>query len=169
MKISVSKVMSFSSTFRQNTRINDFCNMTGLKKDDVVAYFSLYLANLIKQRIKNSIRFQKVNGIPMRKLYEPLSETYNKGKPSNTRNKFYRNTDWLYHNIKVYKYRGQYWIGFNKFQKHGNSNTPAQDVLAWNEMGTKFIPARPLIRPHLRFIMQNLTQYWETFSKLLLK
>ena len=169
MRISVSKVMGFSSTFKHTVRIKELCDITGLKQSDIEAYFTLYLANLIKQRIKNSIRFQKVNGIPMRKLYEPLSETYNKGKPSNTRNKFYRNTDWLYHNIKVYKYRGQYWIGFTKFQKHGNDKALAQDILAWNEMGTKFIPARPLIRPHLRFIMQNLTAYWETFSKLLLK
>ena len=169
MRISVSKIMSFSSTFRQTSRIKELCELTNLQRADIEAYFTLYLANLIKQRIKNSIRFQKVNGIPMRRLYEPLSETYNKNKPSNTRNKFYRNTDWLYNNIKVYRYRGQYWIGFTKFQRHGDSNALAQDVLAWNEMGTKFIPARPLIRPHLRFIMQNLTSYWETFSKLLLK
>lgn len=169
MRISVSKIMSFSSTFRQKVRIKEYCEEIELNQKDVEAYFTLYLANVIRQRVKNSIRFQKVNGIPMRKLYEPLSETYNKTKPKANQNKFYRNTDWLYNNIKVYRYRGQYWIGFTKFQKHGNSNTLAQDVLAWNEEGTKYIPARPLIRPHLRFIMQNLTEYWYRFTYLLEK
>ena len=161
--------MSFSSTFRQNTRIKEFCDEVGLNKDDVTAYFSLYLANLLKQRIKNSIKFQKVNGIPMRRLYEQLSETYNKKKPIKNRNKFYRNTDWLFENIKVYKYNKQYWVGFTKSQRHNGDKAYAQDVLAWNEDGTKFIPARPLIRPHMKFIMNNLTEYWETFTKLLLK
>lgn len=169
MRICVTNIMSFSSTFRQKTKIKDLCDELGINRERMEAYFALYLSNLIKARIKRSILIQKVNGKPMRLIYEPLSKEYQKRKTPENRNKFYLNTGWMYENIKVYRYGGKYYIGFPKWQRHKYSKAKASDILSWNELGTSKAPARPIVEPHLRFVMKHLSEYWDNFEKLMTK
>ena len=61
----------------------------------------------------------------MRRLYKPLSEKYSKRKPRGTKNKFYINSGFLYKNIKVYRYNGQYFIGFPTTTIHPMSKANA--------------------------------------------
>ena len=164
----VEKLGKLNPSQRLDSQIMEVAKRQGTSVNRIELLFCNYIAMVLRKRIQDSIIFQQVNGIPMRRLYPALSASYKKRKPWGTKGKFYVNTGWLRDNIGVYKYRDHYFVGFSRAKFHPGARATAQDIFLWNEQGTDRIPARPVIVPNVRFVKNRLAVYFKYFEKTFL-
>ena len=136
--------------------------------------FAFYILQCLKSRIQNSVETQQVGNRSMRSLYAQLSDNYKKRKLNRNKDKFWKDTEFLIDSLRVWQTnQREVNLGIPENIAHPKSpHTPAYMIFQWLEFGTGSIPARPLIMPHLRFILNNIYDYWlhyntETIQKMI--
>ena len=137
--------------------------------------FTLFLAVLIRRHVQNAVKTQKIGGKPMSMVYKPLSPKYNQSKPLQTQGKFWRNTDFLIANLKVWQLKnGDVFVGYRGNAVHrgtpyqaGKKRVKASQVMVYMEKGTKKMPPRPLFSVIVRNIAKNISFYLEMFIRQL--
>jgi hypothetical protein len=139
-------------------QIQQMAEEYGVKEDDVVLGFGYYLGWILRERVREAIRKQKVGKRPMKAVYEPLSRSYQRSKPFNTKNKFWINTGHLVRGIEVWRYKKKVFVGMK-----GDFDS---DVMFWVERGTSKMPARPLLSPLVKMIRKSVGEYWDRFMEL---
>lgn len=117
--------------------------------------FSMYLAYLIVKRVQEAVKLQQLNGVPMKTLYKPLSNSYNKSKPKQTQDKFWKNSDYLIKNLKIWRNRASIYLGYHYSAKHPSNGANITDVMKYNEFGTKKMQARSLFKPVVQLVIKN--------------
>jgi len=148
-----------------------------ITEEVIMRKFTLFLAMLIKRHIQNAVKTQKISGKPMKLVYKSLSPSYNKRKPKKTQNKFWRNTDFLIDNLKVWQLKnGDVFIGYRGNAVHkgthykvGKKRVKASELMVFLERGTSKIPARPLFTVVVRNIAKNIFFYLEMFIQTIQK
>lgn len=140
----------------------------GITPEMLLIQFSFYLLHILRLRVMNSIETQTINGMSMRMLYRRLSLKYKKQEPKNT-GRFWKDTEFLMNSIKVFKQDGHIKFGIPRQIKHPTNGTPAYLIFRYLEGGTRnkqgkvIIPPRPLILPHLKFMVANIIVYYNYF------
>lgn len=174
-------VICMNDVFKQELSTSKIDNLSlkrkakelNLSESRLLAEFSFYLLYVLRLRVKHSIETQTIDGMSMRSLYKQLSPTYKKFNKNNA-GRFWKDTEWLMDNMQVWFNRitGNVHLGIPENIKHPNSNTKAQDIFKYLEFGTKDksgkvkIPARPLIYPHLTFMLNNINTYFSKYLEL---
>ena len=159
-------------TFQDPYEVRIWSDYFGVRPKDLLAAFCFYILRVLKLRVQHSIETQTINGRTMKSLYTELSLKYKKQNPKNI-GRFWKDTEFLMNNIKVWHTdTGRTMFGIPKNIRHP-SGVEAYKLFYWLEFGTKrkgkqIIPPRPLIIPHFRFIIQNISEYWKSFIQLLL-
>lgn len=148
----------------------------GLKyPSDLLVAFGYYMLRVLRLRVQHSVETQTLNGYRMSILYRQLSRKYRKKNPKNT-DKFWLDTEFLIDSIRVWRDPTRItkvYFGIPKNIIHPESKVEARLIFRWLEFGTKkngrqIIPPRPLIYPHLKFVLAHKTDYWVYFIKLLI-
>lgn len=165
--------------------------------DKIEIDFAIYLANILKLRVEHAIKTQKINGIPMSaiftkkgvntitelsskndkagtsmsKIYQKLSDSYNKSKNPINKDKFWTNTGELVKKLKVWKSSKGVNVGFPPNARHtksqySKSRAKLDDIVKWMEYGTKKMPARPLFTAVVSHISKNIDVYFVHFIQL---
>lgn len=126
--------------------------------------FAHWIADLLKFRVREAINKQN---FPVK--YKPLSPAYvAKKKKEGGKSGFWRNTEFLVHNIKVWESPSAVFnVGFPKHLKHKSSNEFLVDIARSLEFGVKErnLPARPLFTPYARIISKSIIRYFVIFLK----
>ena len=138
----------------------------GIVPDRVIYLFALYLSRLLRLRIQESVKHQKLGNKPMKQIYKPLSPAYKKTKKWGTKNKFWVNTGWLIENIHVWRQGHDIWVGYGNKVRHPETKAKAQNIIIWLEKGTKNIPARPLFTPNFVYVRKNIGRFFKKFVKM---
>lgn len=140
----------------------------------LVAY-CFYLLECLKKRVEHSVQTQRIDGIKMQSIYKQLSPNYKKINKNN-KGKFWIDTEFLISSIKIWQdSKRKVYFGIPQSIKHKSSGVPAYLIFRWLEFGTKnslgkyIIPPRPLIYPHLSFILQHNSDYWARFIILIMQ
>lgn len=142
---------------------------------ELLTAFGFYLLRLLKMRVQHSVETQTIDGMKMAYIYRRLSKHYKKKQPKNT-DKFWIDTEFLIRSVRVWRdpqYKTKVYFGIPKSIKHPESKLPAYVLFKFLEFGTKrngkqIIPPRPLIYPHMRFLLARKADYWVYFIKLLI-
>lgn len=142
---------------------------------DLIASYSFYLLQVLKKRVAFSVETQTMDGVSMKSIFKQLNPNYKKRNQKN-KDKFWYDTEFLISSMRVWQstYNGKQRInlGIPKDIKHPTSGTPAFLIFKYLEFGTRTksgkraIPPRPIITPHLRFILKNTDTYFFYFIKL---
>lgn len=146
--------------------------MFGVNPSDMLISFCFYLMRVLKLRVQHSVETQTINGQSMKKLYTHLSLKYKKINPKKT-GRFWEDTEFLIGSIKVWQTSTRrVMFGIPRNIYHPTSRVPAYKLFHYLEFGTRrngkqIIPPRPLIYPHLKFILDNIQSYWLMFINLL--
>jgi len=130
-----------------------------IKKMAIINKFTEYLAykmrDLLIKRIKTQYSYLR---------WEPLTEGYKKYKEKvGLSPNIWEATSLLVDSITYYKHDNYYVIGIPPNIKYPNSNVHVLYVAKCMEFGTKYMPARPLFGPTIRFMRRNVRKYWELF------
>lgn len=170
------------SNDKNKVRFNDplevrfWAKKFNIRPSDLLVAFGYYMLQVLRMRVQHSVQTQTLNGYRMAVLYRRLSKKYRKKQPKNT-DKFWVDTDFLIKSIRVWRdpvYKTKVYFGIPKSILHPESKTPVYKLFKFLEFGTKrkgkqIIPPRPLIYPHLKFILVNKSSYWAYFIKLLME
>ncbi len=132
---------------------------------DIQVGFAKYMAVILRARVQEAIRTQKLGQESMKSKYKPLSEPYAKSKPKGKQDKFWTNTGHLANSLVVWREKDVIKLGFKGSQYYPGTRTKTIRVLIWNEKGTKRIPARPLFIPIAKFLSRNMGRYFEAYVK----
>jgi len=146
-------------------KISDLANQENIDVDDLLKDFAIYLSNVIKLRLQNAVKKQKIGNKPMKNLYKPLSPSYAKRKTPKNKDKFWIDTGFIIKNLRVYR-AGRYgdiYIGFPRNVRHPKSKTRLYKIIMWLERGTKKQPARPLIKPTVVLVSKNIAVYFNHY------
>lgn len=141
--------------------------------EKLLAAYSFYLLQIVKKRVAFSVETQTIDGRAMRSIFKELNPNYKKKNIKN-KDKFWYDTQFLIDSLKVWRYNGVIYLGIPKYIKHPDSGTPAYKIFRYLEFGTKdrtgkqIIPARPLIYPCLRFVINRNKDYWYYFLNLVI-
>ena len=140
------------------------------KQDKLIDGFARYLSNEIVYQVTNAIKSQK-----FKVAFKPLSPQYLDYK---RRNKlelgFWRSTSFLLNNIKYWKYKDEFRIGWPNHLTYPNSNVKCVFVAKTLEFGTKVrkkdgtwggTPARPIFFPLVQYISKNIGFFLERYLK----
>lgn len=125
----------------------------------IVNKFTEYLADKMKdllvKRIKTQYSYLR---------WKPLSAGYQKYKEKvGLSPNIWEATQELVNSITYYKHDTYYIVGIPPNKKYPNSKVKVLFVAECMEFGTKYMPARPLFGPTLRFMRRNIRKYWELF------
>lgn len=135
--------------------------MESLNKEELdllESQFANYLLVLIRNRVKRAIREQRFP-----QVYEPLSKRHIAKKKKNKQlDGFWRETGWLSDNIEIWVDEQGWNIGFKDTTIRGDGKSAVQVATAL-ELGTKYIPARPLFTPIASIITKQATVFMEKF------
>ena len=132
---------------------------------DIQAGFAKYMAVILRARVQESIKTQKIGRRPMKHLYPELDKSYSRSKPKHRQDKFWINTGHLVDSLVVWRQGSVIKIGFKGSQYYPGTRTKTIKVLLWNERGTKRIPPRPLFVPVAKFLSKNMGRYFEAYIK----
>jgi len=146
-------------------KLSDIANERGIDTVGLMEDFAIYLATVIKWRLRDAVRMQIVNGKSMKRLYKPLSSAYAKRKTSRNRDKFWIDTGFIINNLRVYRAgrRGDIYIGFPRNVRHPKSKVKLYNIIRWLEYGTKKQPARPLLKPVVTSVAKNIAVYFNHY------
>lgn len=162
--------------FQDPHEVKFWATYFGLKyPSDLLVAFGYYMLQVLKLRVQHSVETQTIDGRRMSLLYKQLSKKYKKKNPRST-DKFWIDTEFLINSIRVWRDPARVskvYFGIPKNILHPESKVEAYKIYKYLEFGTKkhgkqIIPPRPLIYPHLRFIIANKGDYWIYFIKLLM-
>lgn len=163
--------------FNDPLEVRFWAKKFNIRPSDLLVAFGYYMLQVLRMRVQHSVQTQTINGARMSILYRRLSKKYRKKQPKNT-DKFWVDTDSLIKSIRVWRdstYKTKVYFGIPKSLKHPEPpHVEMFKIFKWLEFGTKrdgkqIIPPRPLIYPHLRFILVNKDSYWAYFIKLLIE
>lgn len=135
----------------------------------VVAAFAMYLAELLRQKVKHCVKTQMIAGVPMKTVYKELSEQWKKRKNPRHKDDFWVNTEFLIRSLRIWRKGSDIYMGHPPTVLHPESKKAGQRVSAahimlWLERGTNDgIPARPLFTPIVKSISRNIDGYWRHF------
>lgn len=132
---------------------------------DIQAGFAKYMAVILRARVQEAIKTQKIGRRSMKQLYPELNKDYARSKPKHRQDKFWINTGHLADSLVVWKQGSIIKVGFKGSQYYPGTRTKTIKVLMWNERGTKKIPARPLFVPVAKFLSKNMGRYFEAYIK----
>lgn len=161
--------------FNDPNEVKFWATYFGLKHpSDLLVAFGYYMLRIVKMRVQHSVQTQTINGYSMRSLYRQLSKKYRKKIKQNA-NKFWIDTHFLIDSLRVWRdpaRKTKVYFGIPKNILHPESKVEAYKIFKWLEFGTRkhgkqIIPPRPLIYPHLKFVLVNKETYWLYFIKLL--
>lgn len=143
-----------------------------LSTRDLIASYSFYLLEVLKKRVAHSVETQTIDGESMRSVFQQLNPHYKKKNKAN-KDKFWYDTEFLISSMRVWQDdSNRINLGIPKHIKHPTSKTPAYLIFKYLEFGTKTktgdtaIPPRPIISPHLRFMLKNTESYFLYFIQL---
>lgn len=153
--------------FSDPYEIRKWAGTFGLTNKELVANFSWYFLRVLRLRVQSSVDTQSIGSRSMSSLYKPLSKNYKK-KNKMSEGMFWRDWGTLIDSMTVWEEGGVIYLGIPLDKKLSDGRTPVHMLYRWLEFGTKTIPARPLIHPHLRFIMANIKDYFSHFTNLVL-
>ena len=153
--------------FEKRFSMGMFENFTfnGYTKDQLMFGFGRYLTRVLVERVQYSVDKQMVNGRRMKQVYKPLSMSYVKTKPKETRDKFWINTGKLISQLRTWKYKNHFFLGYPR-SAVDSRGTPLHLIIKWVEEGTDRMPARPLFYPMLRVVNNNLMMYFNHYLVL---
>lgn len=178
--IHITEVMDFSPLSggrtpvakARNEKIANLAKVFGVDPDAIMFGFGRYLVEVIREKVRWAVQTQTVAGRPMKAIYKPLSERYKNRKVPVNRDKFWVNTDFLISNLRVWRYRGQLYLGYPKHVVHPETKDRKKPVWAalimmWLEHGAPGanVPARPLFSPIVGQISKNIGQYFDHFYR----
>lgn len=134
-------------------------DLSKYEKDKILNKFCQYLARKMRALLKYRINTQ-YNCLK----WAPLSTGYEEYKRAvGLSPNIWKATGFLVDSIKVYKKGGCYVIGINPNLKYPKSNVSVLFVAECMEFGTRYMPARPLFAPTIRFMRRHVRKYWEAF------
>lgn len=145
----------------------------GMQPKELLASFTFYMMRVLKLRVHHSIETQTIDGRGMRVFYKELSLKTKKKNPKNE-GRYWKDTEFIMNSMQVWlSPRNEVMFGIPKHILHPESKTPAYLIFLFLEKGTKkngkqIIPPRPLIIPHLQFILKRIDDYWVYFINLVL-
>ncbi|EJF06165.1 hypothetical protein ThvES_00017720 [Thiovulum sp. ES] len=166
--ISVAKLI-YRPLSKSLSRIKAVSKAYDINEDLLLQSFSVYLTTLIQQRAREHVSKQKIGRSSMSSKYKPLSNSYNKSKPINTRNKFWTYSDFLINNLQTYTINNIIHIGYQDSVIHPRTGAKANDIIQWLEYGTLSIPARPLFTPIVSRISREIGVYFEAHVNKLIE
>lgn len=130
-------------------------------KEYIIEGFVKFLAermrDLLKKRIKSQYQYLVWR-------WPPLSEGYKKFKEKlGLSPNIWEATGVLVNSIISYKWMGKYIVGIAPNKKYPKSKVSVLYVARCMEFGTRYMPARPLFNPTIRFMRRNVRKYWEKY------
>lgn len=129
------------------------------EKYEILTEFTQYLADKMSKLLYDRIKSQY-----QAFRWAPLSEGYKKFKKShNLSPNIWEATGYLAESIIYYKRDNYYVVGIAPNKRYPNSKTNVLFVAKCMEFGTRYMPARPLFGPVIRFMRRNVRKYWELF------
>ena len=138
--------------------------LQALSSGSIIPAFSAQLredGDLILKRLVGHIERQDLNWVP-------LSDSTIAMKDGD--DTIYVETGFLKDNLKVRKVKAPkngvtYFIGADAWTTHKPSGLKFSDLMIYLEYGTSKIPPRPLIRPTLDEVEQEIKKHWESCLK----
>lgn len=149
--------------------VRKWAKFFGVTPKVLIFSYSMYILQVLKLRVQESVKKQKVGRRSMKSLYKPLSKNYKK-KNKESEGKFWVDTGTLINSMRVWATsENNVKLGIPLNEKLPKSNTPVHMLYCYLEFGTDRIPARPLIHPNLKFLLKNTRVYFEYFLDLVIK
>lgn len=167
--IKIGEVLEYQPLSRSPDRlklVSELINSPKITPEYIQTDFALYIAQILKLRIKHSIDTQQLSNVSFKQLYKPLNEDYKATKKKKNRNKFWVNTEHLVDNIVVWRTGKVVRIGFKGNAYYPGTRTRVLAVVLWMEKGTKTMPARPLMVPHAKLMSKNVGGYFDKYVKI---
>lgn len=170
-RLHVQSIYPERQTYKDPYQVRRWARYFNMNPSDLIASFCFYLLEVLKKRIAFSVETQTIDGRSMKSIFKELNPHYKKQNPKN-KDKFWYDTEFLIRSLRVWAYNNEIFLGIPKHIKHPTSGTPAYLIFQWLEFGTKTktgkraIPPRPIIMPHLRFILKRTDVYFIYFIKL---
>ncbi len=173
--IKVGDVLEWQPLARSPDRariVSEILNKGKITPEYVQQDFALYLAGILKLRIKHSIDTQSLGKVSFKSIYKPLSKDYKATKVRRNRDKFWVNTEHLVNNITVWRTGKIVRIGFKGKAYYPGTRLRVLQVVMWMERGTKNkdgsekMPPRPLFLPHARMMSKNVGAYFDKYAEL---
>lgn len=156
-------------TFDDPYEVRKWAKTLGVSSKDLIFSYSVYLLQVLRLRVQESVKKQKIGRKSMKSLYKPLSKNYRK-KNKDSVGKFWIDTGELIMSMKVWSAgENSIKLGIPLYHKLPKSDTPTHMLYNYLEFGTDRIPARPLIHPNLQFLLKNTKVYFTHFLDLVVK
>lgn len=156
--INITNIIYTPKGFYDSVTTKELSNLPQSSKYLVLEGFLRYLAITMRKMLKYSIRNQyyKSRWKPLNKKYLEFKKS--KGLSEN----IWEATGLLYKSISYRRVGNRYVIGINPKITY-KDGTPVYLVARYMEYGTKYMPARPLFKPVLRYIKTNISTLWRLY------
>lgn len=125
--------------------------------DDFCIYLARKMRDLVKRRIDVQYKYLR---------WEPLTPGYAEFKrKAGLSENIWEATGLLYKSIIAYRWFDSYVIGIDPCAFYPDTKTSVLFVAKCMEFGTRYMPARPLFGPTIRFMRRHVREYWEAYLR----